>query len=271
MSIPASSAPSEPEPERNPDAASARSGSVQSVARTFAVLDAIADAGGSAGLSAIASAAGLAESTTHRLLATLVELGVVRRLPDRAGYALGVRLVRLGGAATPALGAAVRPVLEGLVDDLGESANLAMLVGAQAEYVAQVPSRHSMRMFTEVGRRVDLHCTGVGKAMLSTLDPERAARLIAQASLPARTTHTITDRTALTDAVAQTRERGYCLDEQEQEIGVRCVAVPIPGSSAPSYAVSVSGPLPRMTDDLIARAVPALHAAARRIAVALES
>lgn len=243
--------------------------SVQSVSRSFALLDALADAGGSAGLAALAAATGLAESTTHRLLATLVGLGVVRRLPDRGGYALGVRLVRLGAAATPALGAAMRPILEELVDDLGESANLAMLVGDQAEYVAQAPSRHAMRMFTEVGRRVDLHCTGVGKAMLSALDPERAAQLVAHAALPARTEHTLTDRRALLDAVDLARERGYCLDEQEQELGVRCVAVPIAGTDASSYAVSVSGPLTRMTEDLVERAVPALHTAAARIAAAL--
>lgn len=248
------------------------SSTVQSVARTFAVLDALADATAaspSAGLTTIAETAGLAESTTHRLLATLVGLGVVRRLPDRGGYALGVRLVRLGAAATPALSAAMRPILEDLVDEIGESANLAMLVGDQAEYVAQAPSRHAMRMFTEVGRRVDLHCTGVGKAMLSTLSAERAAELVARASLPARTTHTLTDRRALLDAVALTRERGWCLDEQEQELGVRCVAVPIPQTDARSYAVSVSGPLTRMSDDLVARAVPALQASAARIAAAL--
>lgn len=243
--------------------------SVQSVSRSFALLDALAAAGGSSGLAALAAATGLAESTTHRLLATLVGLGVVRRLPDRGGYALGARLVPLGAAATPALGALTRPILEELVDDLGESANLAMLVGGQAEYVAQVPSRHAMRMFTEVGRRVDLHCTGVGKAMLSALEPERAADLVAREALPARTVHTLTDRRALLDAVALARTRGYCLDEEEQELGVRCVAVPITGTDASSYAVSVSGPLTRMTDELIERAVPRLRVAAQSIADAL--
>ena len=167
------------------------------------------------------------------------------------------------------MGALTRPILEELVDDLGESANLAMLVGGQAEYVAQVPSRHAMRMFTEVGRRVDLHCTGVGKAMLSALEPERAADLVAREALPARTVHTLTDRRALLDAVALARTRGYCLDEEEQELGVRCVAVPITGTDASSYAVSVSGPLTRMTDELIERAVPRLRVAAQSIADAL--
>lgn len=246
----------------------AAAGSVQSVDRTFAVLDAIAEAGGTATLSAIATRAELAESTAHRLLATLTGLGVVRRLPDRR-YGLGSRLVRLGTAAAPVVGAAVRPILTQLVDRLGESANLAMLVGAQAEYVAQVPSRHAMRLFTEVGRRVDLHCTGVGKAMLSVLPIEQVTAIVDQSGLPSRTEHTITGRERLAAELVRTRERGYTLDEQEQELGVRCVAVPVtlPGGSV--FAVSVSGPLQRMTDDLVERAVPLLQSAASAIAAAV--
>ncbi|WP_434812246.1 IclR family transcriptional regulator [Microbacterium sp. bgisy189] len=246
----------------------AAEGAVQSVARTFAVLDAIADAGGSAGLTQIASRAGLPESTTHRLMATLTTLGVVRRLEDRR-YGLGSRLVRLGSAAAPVVGAVVRPTLAKLVDDLGESANLAMLVGAQAEYVAQVPSRHAMRLFTEVGRRVDLHCTGVGKAMLSALDAAAVTAIIDGSGLPARTAHTIVDRATMGAELAGIRARGYAMDEQEQELGVRCVAVPIPLPDGGVFAVSVSGPLQRMTDDLVARAVPALQAAASEISRAV--
>lgn len=238
---------------------------VQSVARTFAVIDAIADAGGQAGISAIAARTGLAESTAHRLASTLVSLGVLRRLPDRR-YGLGTRLVRLGSAAAPATGALVRPVLQRLVDELGESANLAMLVADQAEYIAQVSSRHTMRLFTEVGRRVDLHCTGVGKAILSALTDEQITGIVDRAGLPPRTVHTITDRDRLTAELSAARERGHCLDEEEQELGVRCVAVPITATPDRVFAVSVSGPVQRMTDELIARAVPQLQAAAAEIA-----
>lgn len=237
---------------------------VQSVARTFAVLDTLADAGGQSGLTDIAARTGLAESTTHRLVSTLVDLGVLRREAGRR-YGLSARLVRLGAAATPGLGAAARPVLADLVDALGESANLAMLVGDQAEYIAQVPSRHAMRMFTEVGRSTDLHCTGVGKAMLSTLDPARAQELLRRRGMPPRTPHTITDIDVMAAELERTRERGWCLDEQEQEVGVRCIAAPLPIAGDAVFAVSISGPLPRMTDDLIARAAPLLLAAAREL------
>lgn len=241
-------------------------GGLQTVERAFTVLGAIADAGGSASLGVIATQSQLAESTTHRMLAALVDLGLARRLPDRR-YGLGTRLARLGAAATPSIDAATRPVLARLVDHLGETVNLAMLVGDQAEYIAQVPSRHSMRMFTEVGRRVDLHCTGVGKAMLGCVGATALAGYLTRAPFDARTTHTLTDAEALAADVARSRERGYALDEEEQEIGVRCVAVPVDVS--PGFAISVSGPLPRMTDDFVMRAVPLLRGAAQDLSGAL--
>ena len=89
------------------------------------------------------------------------------------------------------VGADTEAVLGRLVDALGETANLAILSGSHAEYVAQVPSRHTMRMFTEVGRQVDLHCTGVGKALLGQLDDNRVREIIGRAGLNRQTEHTL--------------------------------------------------------------------------------
>ena len=142
-------------------------------------------------------------------------------------------------------------MLRGLAELTGESANLAVLTQGRAEYVAQAPGRHTMRTFTEVGNRVELHCTGVGKALLAAADPPQAGRLIATAPLAAQTPATITDTAALQAEIALIRDRGYALDEGEMEIGVRCVAVGLPGATP--MAVSVSGPAVRMTDALVRR------------------
>jgi IclR family acetate operon transcriptional repressor len=164
------------------------------------------------------------------------------------------------------VGANAQPVLDGLVDALGETANLAVLSGDHAEYVAQAPSRHAMRMFTEVGRRVELHCTGVGKALLAHLDAAQTSAIVRRVGMPAHTQHTLTTEAALADALSEIRGRGYSIDEEEQELGVRCVAVPVPAGPSSWMAVSVSGPLTRMTDEVVARAVPLLHEAARTLA-----
>jgi IclR family acetate operon transcriptional repressor len=236
---------------------------VQSLHRALDLLEELAAAGGTASLSELAAACGLPLPTAHRLAGTLAGRGYLRQAADRR-YSLGSRLVPLGAEAHALLGGRALPVLRGLADLTGESANLAVLTQGSAEYVAQAPGRHTMRIFTEVGNRVALHCTGVGKALLAVLPPAQAGRLIAAAPLSARTAATITDPAALHAEIALIRTRGYALDEGEMEVGVRCVAVGVP-STAP-MAVSVSGPAARMPDNLIETAVTALQAAAQELA-----
>lgn len=237
-----------------------RPGGVQSIGRAFSLLETMADHDGIMGLSALAAKLGLPLPTIHRLARTLVDLGYLRQEPNRQ-YALGPRLIRLGESSSRMLSVWARPHLTRLVDELGESANLAMLDGDQVVYVAQVPSRHSMRMFTEVGRRVLPHCTAVGKAVMANMDPLAVTQLLGRTGMPLQTPNTLTDPDAFAEELKRTRDQGYALDEGEQEVGVRCVAVAIPGAPA-RLAMSVSGPVARMTDKLVVRAAPLLHEAA---------
>lgn len=237
---------------------------VQSLHRALELVDVVAEAGGHLSIHEISGITGLPQPTVHRLLRTLVECGYMRQLPDRR-YALGFRLVPLGAAAHRLIGAGAERILADLVRELGETVNLAVLSGDGAEYVAQAPSSHSVRMFTEVGRRVELHASGVGKALLAQLDDAEIQAIVGRVGLAAHTPHTITTASRLYAAVAEVRERGYAIDEQEQELGVRCVAVGVRAAAAMRTAVSVSGPLTRMDDGLVARAVPLLQAAARLI------
>src|SRR5690606_10604203 len=141
-----------------------RSGGVQSLDRAFCLLEIMAEAGGETSLSELAQSSGLPLPTIHRIVRTLVSNGYARQQPSRR-YALGPRLIRLGETASRALGSWARPYLAELTEATGETSNMAVLDGEQIVYVAQVPSQHSMRMFTEVGRRVDAHATAVGKAV----------------------------------------------------------------------------------------------------------
>ncbi len=265
---PVTGAPGRP-PEDTPSGpARGAAGSVQSLERAFELLERMADAGGEVGLSELAAAAGMPLPTTHRLVQTLVTLGYVRRGASRR-YAMGPRLIRLGDTASRLLGTWAQPYLAELVDLTGETANMAILDGDGVVYVAQVPSRHSMRMFTEVGRRVSPHCTGVGKAILSQLPQPRVVEILGRLGMPAVTERTITNLGALLRDLALTRERGYAVDDGEQEVGVRCVAMPLRGAPTPA-AVSVSGPegrvLPLFTSDGV---VDRMRAVADRLTAAL--
>lgn len=242
-----------------------RSGGVQSVDRVIDLLEIMAATGGSTALSDLAERAQLPLPTAHRLIRALVSRGYVRQLPGRS-YALGPKLIRLGDAATKIIGAWAAPHLADVVASSGETANMAVLDGAMAVYVAQVPSPHSMRMFTEVGRQVHLHCTGVGKALLLQLPDETVRNLISKAGMPAYTPNSHVTSEALLAELAQSRTRGYALDEGEHEVGVRCFAVPVPGAPTPT-ALSISGPVARLRVESANHVTPLLRRVADDLAV----
>lgn len=238
-------------------------GGVQSVERVFDILDLMADAGGALTLSELASRTELPPPTIHRLLRTLVGKGYVRQLANRR-YSLGPRLIRLGDGANKQLGQIAGPYLAGLVSELQESANMAVLEGDMVLYVAQTPSPHSMRMFTEIGRRAHTHDTGVGKAMLAQLDESTVRGIVGRAGMPPHTEFSIDTPEKLVEHLATIRKQGYSIDDNEQEVGVRCFAVAVPDAPTPT-AISVSGPTTRVDAAFGERAVPLLQAAARAI------
>ncbi|WP_313817642.1 IclR family transcriptional regulator [Citricoccus sp.] len=242
---------------------------VQSVERVFDLLEVITAAGGDMSLSELSAASELPLPTIHRLLRTLVPTGYVRQLPNR-NYALGPRLILLGDAAGRQFGSAARSRLNEVVQELGESVNMAVLDGHQAVYIAQAQSNRSMRMFTEVGRRVDTHDTGVGKAMLATLPEDRVRAIVTAAGMPTPTPKSIGSLEALFADLELIRERGYAMDDEETELGVRCYSMAIPHAPTPT-AISVSGPITRVDEEFGRRAVPALRRAAEAIAHELMS
>jgi len=242
---------------------------VQSVDRVFGLLEHLADGGGSLSLSELAARSHLPMPTIHRLIRSLVNQGYVRQETSKR-YALGPRLIRLGESASRMLGSWAMPYLVELVDTYGETTNMAMLEGDACVYVAQVPSPRAMRMFTEVGRFVMPHCTGVGKAILSTLPDPDVRALLGRTGMPPRTEHTITSPDVMVAALGAVRKQGYAVDDGEQELGVRCVAVPIRGLPFRA-ALSVSGPSSRVTVEQVPLIAPDIQAAANRVRLAFHA
>jgi IclR family acetate operon transcriptional repressor len=227
---------------------------VQSVDRALDVLEALAQAGKPVGVAELAELTGLAPGTAHRILQSLHERGYVRRDPARK-YSLGTAAVRLADGAQRALARSARPYLAELVALSGETANLAVREGDDVVYVAQVSSPHTLRMFAEVGRHVPPHSTAVGKVLLAALPREEALMILRRTGLPARTSATITDPDAFVAELDLVAEQGWAADEEEQESGVRCVAVPAGPPGQVLAALSVSGPADRFaggrTDGLV--------------------
>jgi IclR family transcriptional regulator, acetate operon repressor len=245
---------------RQPDGAgrSKRTGDgVQSVERALELLEALAEPGEARGVSELARASGLPVATIHRLLATMVARGYVRQDTRSHKYTLGSHLIRLGEAAARDFAQFARPYLAELMEASGETANLAMFEDGHIAYVAQVPSRHHrVRMFTEVGRRVHPHTSGVGKVVLAFRPRAEVEALLARTGLPKRTPRTITDPARFLGELDKVASQGYATDTGEEEVGVRCLAVPVFGVGSSVAAMSVSAPEGRLQDRDIERVLP---------------
>jgi DNA-binding IclR family transcriptional regulator len=228
---------------------------VQSVDRTLDVLEALATRRGASGISELSQLVGLHVSTVHRLLATLVDRGYVRQDPDSSRYHLGSRIFTLANAADLHLDLRLvaRPYLERLMRNSGETANLVTCTENEVVYLDQVASLHLVKMFTTPGLRAPLYCTGTGKAFLAFKGTAFAEPVLA-APMRRYTPRTIVTRAALEAELATIRKQGFSIDNEEMEEGVRCLAVPIFDRHSECIgAMSVSGPITRMTPERVAK------------------
>lgn len=243
---------------------------VQSVDRALDLLDHLALAThGGLSASELSRRTGLAYATVHRLMGTLVDRGYVRQEPGSKVYMLGPQMVVAGSRLTQSLNRWLQPYLTQLMEFSGETANVAMLVDGWVTYVAQVQSQQQLRMFTQVGNRVLPHATAVGKVLLARQPRSEAEKVLGRLGMPARTTNTITDLSRFLEELDTVSNVGHAVDDQEGEMGVRCVAVALFGVGDTPTALSVSGPAARLDSVAQARLVPQLHQVAASIAASL--
>jgi IclR family transcriptional regulator, acetate operon repressor len=236
-------------------------GGVQSIERALDLLEYLARSSTWVGISELSAATGQPVGTVHRLLQTLMTRDYVVRDSRTRRYALGPAFRMLAGAdlLTPNWSEIATPFLRELVEISGETANLAVLERDRAVYMAQVQSARMVRMFTELGNRVPLHCTGCGKVLLAYQSEKVIDSIIATTGLPPYTEETITDPQQFRHELAMIRQRGYAIDNGEQEEGVRCLAVPVHGTDGRVVAaISISGPSSRVDSSRIPALIPQL-------------
>src|SRR4051812_5323930 len=195
---------------------------------------------------------GLNKTMTFRLLRALAEKGFVEQDPTSRVWSLGLGLLELGSrvAARQDLVAVSQPVLGQLRERFAETVNLGVLRDNHVVYLAIAEGGYGLRMAAQLGASDPLHTTALGKAILAFMDEQERDRILAAAPLARRTRNTITDHPSLAAELSTTRARGYAIDDQENEIGARCVAAPIlNGHGCPIAAISISGPAARIDGD----------------------
>ena len=237
--------------------------------KALAVLQAVAEHPGGVGLPDLAAKLRLPRQTVHRVLSQLRDSGLLLRDPVRERFSVGPRLVQL---ALAALGpnnpwAPVRAVLQELVDELGETCNIGVLEGLDYVYIDRIECEWPLRIHLEVGYRMPAHCIAAGKVLLAYLEPDLRARLLRSRKLVARTPQTVTRVADLEAELDRIKAHGYGTNNQENFEGIVAAAVPIRDARGRVVAaVTVHGPVPRLTFEACEAAVPRLHQAAQRIA-----
>lgn len=232
-----------------------RSGQVQSLARALSILNTLAESAGGMTLTDLAHTIGLAPSTAHRLLTTLQQERFVRFEPVGGVWQIGVQAFIVGSGFLRArdLVATARPYMQRLMEESGETVNLAVEDRGLVVYLAQVECQEMMRAFARPGARVPMHSSGVGKALMSSMPASKVEKIIDRRGMDKKTDKTIDSLPELLTHVADIRRRGYSIDDEEQAIGLRCVASVIHDEfGEPCGALSLSGPMARLVDNRIA-------------------
>jgi DNA-binding IclR family transcriptional regulator len=245
---------------------SPRSGA-QSVERALAVLASFEGVGGDLGVSEIASRTGLTVSTAHRLVRALCDAGLLSQNPATDRYQLGPTLVVLGRQAERHLGYdQALPLLETLAARTAESVNLGIAAGTEVLVVLDVASNLPLRFDQLSGSRVPIHTSAMGKCLLAWSPAGIDAAVAALGELPGVTTRTITDPRRLRNELHAVKARGWALNDEERNPGVRAIAAPVLAPGGTGAAIAVQGPAIRLTDEHLATVAAAIQETARRIA-----
>lgn len=247
---------------------------IKSVERAIMLLETLAQDGSGMSLSQISQKLGWPKSTVHGLLTTLRDFCYVDQSLEDSTYRLGTRLFELGNqvARSWVIKEAARPVMLRLVREFGETVQLGTEDDGEILYLDKLVANSVVSIMSEVGLRLPMHCSGLGKVLLAQKSPTQIKRIIARKGLPAMTKRTITTQAKLEKELAQVRENGYAIDDGEIMDGLRCVAVPIwDGTGKVRYALSISGLARNMYGDRLEHIIDSLRQAAGEISYAMGS
>ena len=217
---------------------------VQSLSRALDIIELLHHEPSGLGVTEIATRLDLTKSTVHRILSYLAERGFIERAGDGQAYRLGLKFVEIasGRLNQLELKTEAAPHLRRLVERLGQPAHLAILSGTDVVYIDKVESLRSIRMYSQIGKRIPAYCSALGKSLLVDLEPPELERLAAGIEYRSLARGTRLGAASFEEAVRLARERGWSLDDEENEDGIRCVGAPVRDYTGRVIAaISVSG------------------------------
>lgn len=239
---------------------------VRALARGLVVLEAFDASHAAMTLSEVAGRVGLSRGSTRRLLLTLVHLGYLGT--DGTRFSLRPRVLRLGYGYLSALPvwAAARPVVEGVASETGESCSVSVLDGRDIVYVVRAAARRIVNDYLAIGTRLPAHATSMGKVLLAALPPQELEAFLAAEPLERATPNTLAEPALLRQTLEETRLRGWAVNDEEIEMDLRSIAVPVPGPGGrPAAAINISVRASRVPLEHLSEYLPTLRRAAAAI------
>lgn len=242
---------------------------VQSVARALTLIEILAQEKKDLSLTELSKKAGWPKSTVHGLITTLRDYHMVEQAEETGYYRLGIRLFELGNIVMRSwdIATIAKPYLQKLNNNLGEMVQLAMEDKGEVLYLDKIDSNRMMRIVSEIGIRLPMHCSGLGKVLLAyKKDEGEIKKILTQKGMRAMTSRSIVTIADFLKETQLIRERGYAMDDQEIMDGLRCVAVPIFDANAQvNYAISISGFYGNLRGEHLKNIITGLIEAAKNI------
>ena len=248
-------------------------GSIQVLDRAFCILEALCKSRNGMSIQQLCEETGMNKSTVHRLLHSMMKWNYVRRAIDAPIYCAGMRICELGEEIQSNFDiiAAARPILDRLSEQVGATVHLANWEDGKITYIYKAENRaSSVCMTSRVGIRRPMYCTSVGKAILSTLPDSEIERIWDSREVQVFTPFTITKKSVLMEELCRSRQCGYALDNEENELGICCIGTAIPDrKSRPVYAISISLPVSMAREDRRLSMIEPLLSAKKEISALL--
>ena len=252
---------------------SSKSGKIQSVDRALTILDIISNAEDGMTLAQIAQKVELPKSTVHGLISTLRDHRYVKQAEDDGRYLMGMKLFEMGSKAARSwdIRDAAKPAMRWLSKEFGETVHLGCEDNGEVLYLDKIAADSLITIVSDIGARLPMHCSGIGKALLAHKSESEIKRYISNKGLIPLTGRTITNKDAFLEELEKVREQGFAIDDGEIMEGLRCVGAPIfDADGIVRYAISVSGQVKDIYGKRLERLIIETKRAAKEISYALE-
>jgi len=244
---------------------------VAALDKGLGILKSLAKAG-ETGLTELALATGNAPSTAHRMLTTFQQHGIVEFREESQTWTIGVEAYRIGTSFSQRTNIVLagRPIMRELMELTGETANLGIADGGEVVFISQVESRHTIRAFYSTGTRGPMHTSGIGKALLAQMPRDQLEEVLRKTGLPTFTPKSISKPDELFTDLERIRQRGWSIDDEERNIGMRCLAAPVWNEFGEAIAgLSISGPTDRLNVEKLGEFGPSVKRAAAKLTEAI--